>query len=200
MLSLFSLCLSLPLLPIFFFSHIVMKRPELVVELVPGSDDERPRPVVALVDDDDVARGDGPRAVDAEVPLLLAEGFFSVAAASARGQGGVVAVVGSCESASLCAQVDVEDHFFGSFVFFLDVEIVTARLGRPPSKIKKLQENLPSFFFPSLRSVPHALHRVQTHTSASSTIDVLRLFAAGASKKLLLCDEQEREKERKRQR
>ena len=48
-------------------SHIVMERPKLVVKFLARSDHERPRAVVALVDNDDVARGDGPRAVDAAV-------------------------------------------------------------------------------------------------------------------------------------
>ena len=89
----------------------MVERAKLVVKLLPWSDDERPRPVVALVDDDDVARGDGPRAVDAAVfslLLLLLEG--SVAS---RGRGAVVIsnAVGSCDDrASLGAEVDVEDH------------------------------------------------------------------------------------------
>ena len=106
-------CLSPPACSISSsLSHIVVERAKLVVKLLPRSDDERPRPVVALVDDDDVARGDGPRAVDAAVfsllLLLLLEG--SVAS---RGRGAVVIsnAVGSCDDrASLGAEVDVEDH------------------------------------------------------------------------------------------
>ena len=84
-----------------------MEGPKLVVELVPGRHHQRPRAVVPLVDDNDVARGDGPRAVDAEV--LAVDGQGSSFASGCRRRV-VVAVGRRGRGPALGAEVDVEDH------------------------------------------------------------------------------------------
>lgn len=52
-------------------THVVEECPELVVVLLPWRDDHGARAVVPLVDDHDIAGGNGTRAVDAAVGTLL---------------------------------------------------------------------------------------------------------------------------------
>jgi len=94
-------------------THVMEKCPKLVVVLFTGSHDDRSRSVVALVDDHDVAGGDGTRAVDATVGRL--HHFRQLFVPSRDGRGFVVkgrsSSRRSSDSAPLGAEVDVEDHF-----------------------------------------------------------------------------------------